>query len=219
VNSPAADVEEELNEKNKDTNERADDTEKTVVDDGDMDVVESDQEDEKDYMVASCGHSDESDDDDDREDGLNEDVGTARANQPRIESISTELNMKLELDKGDSLPPFIVSDALLRTMREVNARASDPSRRPDVDSEGRKIPRPCNSFILYRRSKHEEVKKYLSKKLRHNPANDIICKEIGNRWGKESNEVKNYFRIKAEEEKYKHSLMYPDYKYKPQRKL
>jgi len=76
-----------------------------------------------------------------------------------------------------------------------------------------KVPRPCNSFILYRQSMSAQV-------TQENPglSNPEISKIIGQRWKEESEEVQNHFRAEALEASRKHREAHPDYRYQPKRK-
>ncbi|KAI0019779.1 hypothetical protein F4780DRAFT_792512 [Xylariomycetidae sp. FL0641] len=75
-----------------------------------------------------------------------------------------------------------------------------------------KVPRPRNAFILYRQAWQGSV-------AEHNPglANPEISKLIGEKWREQPEEVKNYWKQLAEEEKLRHQRQYPDYRYQPRR--
>ncbi|KAF4985087.1 hypothetical protein FDECE_16832, partial [Fusarium decemcellulare] len=72
----------------------------------------------------------------------------------------------------------------------------------------RRIPRPRNSWILYRQAKSQEV-------ASQNPGmpTTSISKIISDMWKSENPEVKAYWQQMAEREDRNHKLMYPDYKY------
>ena len=77
------------------------------------------------------------------------------------------------------------------------------------------IPRPSNSFILYRREKHAEIMaQYKGAKALNN---NVISKIVASMWKQESSEIKSFYSGKAEEEKRLHMLKYPDYKYRPRK--
>ncbi|KAK4224970.1 hypothetical protein QBC38DRAFT_422283 [Podospora fimiseda] len=81
-----------------------------------------------------------------------------------------------------------------------------------------KVPRPRNgtfffaAFILYRQHHQATV-------VQENPglANPDISKIIGERWRDESEEVKNTWKQLAEEEKLRHQVQFPGYRYQPRR--
>ncbi|KAF4989854.1 hypothetical protein FGRMN_8855 [Fusarium graminum] len=75
-----------------------------------------------------------------------------------------------------------------------------------------KIPRPRNAFILYRQHHQAQV-------VARNPniSNPDISKIIGEQWKDESQEVKDNWKSLADEEKQRHQLQYPDYRYQPRR--
>lgn len=68
------------------------------------------------------------------------------------------------------------------------------------------------AFILYRQHHQTDV-------IARNPGlpNPNISKIIGEQWGKESDAVKNSWKKLALEEKQRHSIQYPDYRYQPRR--
>ncbi|KAF9559605.1 hypothetical protein EC968_006526 [Mortierella alpina] len=69
---------------------------------------------------------------------------------------------------------------------------------------------PCNSFMLYRKSKLE------SPSLLHfnNLPSDQISIEIGKLWNSESDEVKLQYERQADRERLAFVQAFPDYKYK-----
>ncbi|CAG8807879.1 41477_t:CDS:1, partial [Gigaspora margarita] len=73
-----------------------------------------------------------------------------------------------------------------------------------------KLPRPMNSFMLYRKVKAKEIR---AKNPRITTGN--LSKEISKMWHKEPLEVKSKFMKMAEEAKQQHMKKYPDYKYCP----
>lgn len=80
----------------------------------------------------------------------------------------------------------------------------------------KKEPRPPNSFMIYRRNKHAELKLYyqlLQGGTNEKSAN--FSKVIGNEWKNEPDNVKELFGIMAREAERLHAIKYPDYKYKP----
>ena len=76
-------------------------------------------------------------------------------------------------------------------------------------------PRPPNSFILYRRDKHAEILMKSDTERVFN--NNTISRVVAEMWKKESADIKQLYAAKAEEEKQKHFLKYPDYKYQPRK--
>ncbi|KAI9292727.1 sequence-specific DNA-binding high mobility group box protein, partial [Neoconidiobolus thromboides FSU 785] len=77
-----------------------------------------------------------------------------------------------------------------------------------------KIPRPLNSFLIYRKHKSIEVKK-------ENPElnNQMISKIVGKLWNNELDSVKKHYHSLANDLKKKHSLMFPNYKFCPKRNI
>ncbi|KAG8531078.1 uncharacterized protein KY384_004435 [Bacidia gigantensis] len=75
-----------------------------------------------------------------------------------------------------------------------------------------KVPRPRNAFILYRQHHQASV-------VAQNPglANPEISKVIGDHWRAAAPEIKEHWKLLAEEEKIRHQKQYPDYRYQPRR--
>lgn len=83
--------------------------------------------------------------------------------------------------------------------------------RPAYEVAGR-LPRPPNSWILYRSEKISEMKS-----LDLGLAQSILSKEIAARWREEPSEVKKMYERRAEIIKAEHAAKHPDYKYNPKR--
>ena len=78
-------------------------------------------------------------------------------------------------------------------------------------------PRPSNSFILYRKSKHSEImRSYKGLKALNN---NFISKIVARWWKCETEDVKAFWSKRADEEKRAHMEKYPDYKYRPKKTL
>ncbi|KXS15771.1 hypothetical protein M427DRAFT_98607 [Gonapodya prolifera JEL478] len=78
------------------------------------------------------------------------------------------------------------------------------------------VPRPPNSFILYRR---EASRAIISEHLERGEAisNIKVSKLVGERWANESREVKQKYAKMALECRKKHMELYPGYKYTPRK--
>ncbi|KAI8912615.1 high mobility group box domain-containing protein [Gorgonomyces haynaldii] len=79
-----------------------------------------------------------------------------------------------------------------------------------------KIPRPRNSFIIYRQERSKELKGKLK------PDGSVfsnldISREIAEMWKTESEEVKEHYMDLARLEKEQHAIKYPDYKFNRRR--
>ncbi|KAJ3170248.1 hypothetical protein HDU88_008875 [Geranomyces variabilis] len=72
--------------------------------------------------------------------------------------------------------------------------------------------RPANSWILYRQEKHPIV-------LAQNEGitNNEISKVVAEWWRNEPEDVKNVYKSRAEEERRRHRILHPDYKYAPRK--
>ncbi|CAG8445058.1 17544_t:CDS:1 [Acaulospora colombiana] len=86
---------------------------------------------------------------------------------------------------------------------------------PFENTRTQKIPRPQNSFVIYRRNVQVQLaaegNKMSNRKL------DTVSKIAGKRWQEEPNEVKELFGLISECAKKVHNFLYPDYVYHPRR--
>ncbi|CAH7686194.1 expressed protein [Phakopsora pachyrhizi] len=97
---------------------------------------------------------------------------------------------------------------------KASTSATKSRKRPSTESrEAEKLPRPPNSWILYRSDKIVEMKS-----LNLGLAQSVLSKEIAAKWHNETSEVKKEYEKKAEIIKAEHAAKYPDYKYNPKRK-
>lgn len=79
------------------------------------------------------------------------------------------------------------------------------------------IKRPLNSFMLYRRSQTQSAMAFaMSSQLKLNHQN--ISQIIGLMWQTEQKEIKDEFAKFAGQEKELHKILYPDYKFCPQKR-
>nr|CAD2160337.1 unnamed protein product [Meloidogyne enterolobii] len=79
---------------------------------------------------------------------------------------------------------------------------------------GNHIKRPMNAFMVW--SRDERLKICSVQPDKHNAE---ISKELGFRWKSMTKEDKRPYEIKAEELRQLHCLEYPDYKYRPRKKI
>ncbi|RPB05476.1 hypothetical protein L873DRAFT_795829 [Choiromyces venosus 120613-1] len=75
-----------------------------------------------------------------------------------------------------------------------------------------RIPRPRNAFILFRQ--HNQAAVVAKHPGKPNPE---ISKIIGEMWRESSQDAKNLWQRHADEEKRKHFVRYPEYRYQPRR--
>ncbi|KAK7416209.1 hypothetical protein QQZ08_012087 [Neonectria magnoliae] len=99
---------------------------------------------------------------------------------------------------------FTLDHAAMMRAAEQEPKAGDIG--PDATITGR-IPRPPNSWILYRTSKSQEV-------ANQNPGITAaqISTVVSSMWKNEAPEVKAYWQGLAEEEERKHKAQHPGYK-------
>ncbi|KAK1236051.1 hypothetical protein PQX77_000707 [Marasmius sp. AFHP31] len=87
-----------------------------------------------------------------------------------------------------------------------------------------RIPRPANPFILFRRDalENEWVKLTYSDPQtgeERKKRQSTLSKEIGALWAGVAHDVKKRYQDLAEQTRSEHKRLYPDYQYRPQRKL
>ncbi|KAK7398312.1 hypothetical protein QQX98_012313 [Neonectria punicea] len=105
-----------------------------------------------------------------------------------------------------------------RCTLDYDAMTRSADKEPDADDVGPDaaitkpghIPRPPNSWILYRTSKSQEV-------ANQHPGISAtqISTVVSAMWKDEAPEVKAHWQAMAEEEDRKHKAQYPGYKYNP----
>lgn len=116
-----------------------------------------------------------------------------------------------------SLPPFRIFTAaeyLLSPSRKQTALEnrtdltySDVKKKQDIPH----IARPPNSFMIYRKERNAEIcRQYIDANMVVN--NNVISKIIAKMWREEPVQVKEFYMQKAEEEKVRHMIKYPEYK-------
>ncbi|KAK1230524.1 hypothetical protein PQX77_006396 [Marasmius sp. AFHP31] len=96
-----------------------------------------------------------------------------------------------------------------------NVKSTNPTGR---------IPRPANPFILFRRDALENgwVKLTYSDPQtgkERKKRQSTLSKEIGALWAEMAHDVKKRYQDLAEQTRSEHKRLYPDYQYRPQRKL
>lgn len=125
---------------------------------------------------------------------------------------------------GNEEANYFASAASRRDGRGANTSASsfDSSfarrgTRPSIvqaciceDHKTERIKRPRNSFILFRSAKSEEIRRRLGTNQ-----NQQVSKVASEEWRNAPPAVKMQYAKLAEEEKQRHALKHPDYKYKP----
>lgn len=89
----------------------------------------------------------------------------------------------------------------------------------------RRIPRPRNSFIIYRSEMSGTAREYLINAGNTRPLQQEITKRVSEMWKLESELTKEIYRLKFLEEKKLHQIMasllliqYPNYKFSPVKK-
>ncbi|MBW0460473.1 hypothetical protein O181_000188 [Austropuccinia psidii MF-1] len=112
----------------------------------------------------------------------------------------------------ERLPSAEVDTPNATKILEIQAKEETITNKKE-DNDEERLPRPPNSWILYRSDKIIQMRA-----LNHGLAQSVLSKEIAARWHNEDPEVKKEYEKKAEIIKAEHAIKYPHYKYNPRRK-
>ncbi|KAG0305817.1 Transcription factor Sox-2 [Dissophora globulifera] len=91
----------------------------------------------------------------------------------------------------------------------VSSSNSSTKHKSHGSTKTKKIPRPCNSFLIYRKEHAKLFEGLVATEL---------SKRLAEAWAKESNQRKLYFAHLAELEKIEHAVRHPDYKFTPRKR-
>lgn len=92
----------------------------------------------------------------------------------------------------------------------------DEERWEEVRSKHKnKVPRPMNSFMLYRRAYKERIKRWGAQ----GDNNQLISSVAGISWNLEPRELKEFYAKIADIERKNHSKAFPDYKFTPNKSV
>lgn len=103
-------------------------------------------------------------------------------------------------------------------VEDMEAWVSRPNEDRWKEVKGRpknNIPRPMNSFMLYRRAYKERIKKW----GQQGDNNQMISSVAGISWNMEPAPIKDYYTRIANLEKENHTKAFPDYKFTPNKNL
>jgi hypothetical protein len=95
---------------------------------------------------------------------------------------------------------------------EMDLDGPSPSASGSAQST-KKIPRPPNSWILFRRDKSKELRE-----ANPNMSTGEVSIEAARQWKVLSDEDKGFYQEMAKQAALQHKIQYPDYVYKPGRK-
>jgi hypothetical protein len=106
-----------------------------------------------------------------------------------------------ELTKSSSIP---IKDTNAWVNRSIEERHAESARKLG------KVPRPMNSFMLYRSAYAERTKQWF---MQNN--HQHVSKVSGRSWAMEPQEIRNQFDNWAKIERANHQLAFPNYKFSP----
>ncbi|EPS33544.1 hypothetical protein PDE_08506 [Penicillium oxalicum 114-2] len=93
---------------------------------------------------------------------------------------------------------------------EAWVNRSHEERQHEVSAKNGEIPRPMNSFMLYRSAYIARIKALLGKNCNQN-----VSRVAGLSWKAESKEIRAHFENLAVVERQNHAISHPGYKFKP----
>ncbi|KAL1858333.1 hypothetical protein Daus18300_009951 [Diaporthe australafricana] len=102
------------------------------------------------------------------------------------------------------------NDALSTEEMDLDEAAPDQAGSSQTTE---KIPRPSNSWIIFRKEKSKELRE-----SKPNMSAGEISTEASRQWKAMSDETKGFYQAMAKEEALQHKIKYPDYHYRPGRK-
>lgn len=108
-----------------------------------------------------------------------------------------------------------VGDDCIVDVEITNAGSYKSVEASGSNGSGKKtnVPRPSNSWILFRQYWHPKVMAELPKGAHNNQVSKILSAK----WKAESEENKNFWKAEAERKKAEHYLLHPDYVYAPRK--
>ncbi|ETI27849.1 hypothetical protein G647_00298 [Cladophialophora carrionii CBS 160.54] len=156
-----------------------------------------------------------------REDGLRRNTDHVPAHKGSMSTAATsqecigELQIPANGHSGSASSPVrerSLEMAETGSEHPVGRSNSNPKENVCLCPASPKIPRPRNSFILFRQHQQASI-------IAQNPGipNPEVSKIIGEQWRGLSAEAKEEWNLLAEEEKARHQQQYPGYRYHPRR--
>nr|AHA91681.1 MAT1-2-1 [Diplodia sapinea] len=111
-----------------------------------------------------------------------------------------------------AVPASSVESAVAQPPQVTHPPVTMPSLKPRHPAKPHRVPRPMNAFMLYRKDNHATV-------VANNPGahNNRISQIIGQMWAAETDQVKDDYRARAQEELRRHMQAHPEYRYTPRK--
>ncbi|CAG8631608.1 12896_t:CDS:1 [Funneliformis caledonium] len=116
-------------------------------------------------------------------------------NEPHMHDFHQEIDIMVESFVRNNYAPTTLPIKTLISPKPKARRSS--------------IPRPLNSFLIYRRDYQARLSKEAGRKL------PIVSKKAGELWRCETDEVRNRYEKIADLAGEFHKILYPNYEYKP----
>ncbi|BGP34094.1 hypothetical protein JCM10296v2_005909 [Rhodotorula toruloides] len=138
----------------------------------------------------------------------------AAANQ-----VSTKKEPLFLPDPASPVSPLFLDSTSLPAPTDVPAApptpvSPAPKRKRSKESKPGHIPRPRNSFMIYRSAQIKALSDYVTPSGQRLPQSDL-SRMIASMWREETLEVRERYARQAEEEKAEHYRRHPDYRYQP----
>ncbi|GAB7348458.1 hypothetical protein MBLNU459_g6875t1 [Dothideomycetes sp. NU459] len=127
----------------------------------------------------------------------------------KSKSQTFELPLPLSILTKDSKKP--IKDMRAHINRPVEIRIKEARDRQEKKNKGNKgVPRPMNSFMLYRSAYAERCKEWA-----YQNNHQVVSSISGASWPMETADVREFYTELAEEERIKHREAHPSYKFTP----
>jgi hypothetical protein len=131
-------------------------------------------------------------------------VQTPRARKRRLTETPSTPELDAPLSELTKNLPVPIKDTNAWVNRSIAERHAETARRLG------RVPRPMNSFMLYRSAYADRTKQWF---LQNN--HQHVSKVSGRSWAMEPQEIRNQFDNWAKIERTNHQLAYPNYKFSP----
>ncbi|ERF76096.1 hypothetical protein EPUS_01429 [Endocarpon pusillum Z07020] len=137
-----------------------------------------------------------------------------RSRSPRPKAKRPPRNAKTNRAVTLEEPLSIMTKNWAVPLADIEAKVHRPAEQRQAEVNNKKnngkVPRPMNSFMLYRSAYAERVKEYC-KEGNH----QVISQITGASWSMEPHEVKELYEKYADIDRQNHSKAHPDYKFAP----
>lgn len=94
-----------------------------------------------------------------------------------------------------------------------------PDQRLQEEKQKGRVRRPLNAFMLYKCAYHKRTQELLIQKELQNVSQQNLSRVVGASWGIEPYHIRQKYKRLARIDQDNHKMAFPDYKFKPQKRL